>query len=258
MPGTRDSRQVQWLRVAGDSVALKEKKELAISGKKMDSVREETNAVSGTYGHERAKSTPKTAPSSEPPTPRGWSASRKKKPQMQKPVWEDQSTAVQKTSWKVLALNYLVTIGILPNGSLKSQNRAVNSAQSAHFRTGRLRNNQTKGRKKGGDKSAVALVKMYNSLGCVFQDTEPPESSSILRKGPKVLGPIRWVRPTKATQRHADIRENKGPSLNKIQVKLLHQRSPHAVQFEDRSQEDTEKTRAMRPRRRVETCQENS
>ena len=32
-------------------------------------------------GHERAKSTPKTAPSSEPPTPRGGSASRKKEPQ---------------------------------------------------------------------------------------------------------------------------------------------------------------------------------
>ena len=36
-----------------------------------------------------------------------------------------------KTSWKVLALNYLVTIGILPKVNQNSQNRAVNSAQSA-------------------------------------------------------------------------------------------------------------------------------
>ena len=35
----------------------------------------------------------------------------------------------------------------------------------------------------------------------------------------QVLGPVRRLRFTKATQRHADIRENKGPSLGKIQVK---------------------------------------
>ena len=31
---------------------------------------------------------------------------------------------------------------------------------------------------------------------------------------------------------------DEGPSLNKIQVKLPHQRSPYAVKFEDRSQEE--------------------
>ena len=44
-----------------------------------------------------------------------------------------------------------------------------------------------------------------------------------------------------ATQRHANIRENKGPSLGKIQVKVPHQRSPYALKFEDRSQEETER-----------------
>ena len=39
--------------------------------------------------------------------------------------------------------------------------------------------------------------------------------------------------------------------MNKIQVKLPHQRTTYA-EFEDRSQEETAKTRAMRPRRRVE------
>ena len=72
----------------------------------------------------------------------------------------------------------------------------------------------------------------------VEEDTEPPESLSISLKGTKVLGRVRRVRFTKATQRHADIRENKGPSLHKIQVKLPHQRSPHAMKFEDRSQEE--------------------
>ena len=37
-------------------------------------------------------------------------------------------------------------------------NRDVSSVQSAHSRTGRLKNNQTKSRNKGDDKSAVAIM----------------------------------------------------------------------------------------------------
>ena len=53
---------------------------------------------------------------------------------------------------------------------------------------------------------------------------------------------------------------NKRPSLIKTHVELPHQRSPHAVKFEDRSQEETEKQeRCARGDawRRVETGQEN-
>ena len=57
----------------------------------------------------------------------------------------------------------------------------------------------------------------------------------------KVLGPIRQVRFTKSTLRQASIQENKGPSLGKIQLNVPHQRSPHAVKFEDRSHEETER-----------------
>ena len=92
--------------------------------------------------------------------------------------------------------------------------------------------------KKGGDKSAVATVKDVRQLGCASQDVEPPESSTITRKGTKILGPIRRVRFSRAVLRPGNIRESKGPSLNEIQVKLPHQRSPYAVKFEDRSQED--------------------
>ena len=48
------------------------------------------------------------------------------------------------TSWKVLAPNRLVSIGILPNVNSIKMSRDVNSAQSAHFRTGRLRRVVTK------------------------------------------------------------------------------------------------------------------
>ena len=57
----------------------------------------------------------------------------------------------------------------------------------------------------------------------------------------KVLGPIRRIRFTQSTLRQASIREEKGPSLGKIQVKNPHQRSPYAVKFEDRSHEETER-----------------
>ena len=109
-----------------------------------------------------------------------------------------------------------MTIGILPNVNSMSLNRAVNSVINAHLHTGRLKVNLSKNRKKFGDKSAVALLKDVRQLGCVFQDTVPPESLSILRKSTKVSGSIRRVRFTKAAQRHANIRENKGPSLGKI------------------------------------------
>ena len=53
--------------MAGDEVALKEEKEVAISGKQKASVRRETSAVSGMrvmIVHQ--KPTPKTAPPSQP------------------------------------------------------------------------------------------------------------------------------------------------------------------------------------------------
>ena len=48
------------------------------------------------------------------------------------------------------------------------------------------------------------------------------------------------MRLRKATQLYANIREKRGPSLGKIQVKIPLQRSPHAWKFEDRSQEEIE------------------
>ena len=83
-----------------------------------------------------------------------------------------------------------MTSGILPNVSFLGQNWVVNSATSARLRTGRLRNNQVKKPNKGGDNSAVTRVKDVRPFGCVFEDTAPPTSSSILRKGTKALGPI--------------------------------------------------------------------
>ena len=93
--------------------------------------------------------------------------------------------------------------------------------------------------KKNGDKSAVAMLKSTRQLGCVFQDMEPPTSSSILRKSSNRLKPIRCVRFTKVVARHAKIRDQ-NPSLGMICPGDPHQRNPNAPKFEDRSQEATE------------------
>ena len=79
--------------------------------------------------------------------------------------------------------------------------------------------------KKNGDKSAVAMLKITRQLGCVFQDMEPPKSSSILRKSSNILKQIRCVRFTKAVLRHADIRDQ-NPSLGMICPGDPHQRNP--------------------------------
>ena len=93
--------------------------------------------------------------------------------------------------------------------------------------------------KKNGDKSTVAILKITRQLGCIFQDMEPPKSSSILRKRSNMLKPIRCVRFSEAVLRHADTRDQ-NPSLGLICPGEPHQRSPNAPKFEDRSQEETE------------------
>ena len=83
------------------------------------------------------------------------------------------------------------------------------------------------------------MLKSTRQLGCVFQDMEPPKSSSISRKSSKIRKPIQRVKFTKAVVRHADIRAQ-NPSLGVICPGDPHQRNPNAPKIEDRSQEDTE------------------
>ena len=93
--------------------------------------------------------------------------------------------------------------------------------------------------KKNGDKSAVATLKSARQLGCVFQDMEPPKSSTILRKSSDIRKPIRCVKFTKAVPRHADIRDQ-NPSLGIFAQANLISVTPNASKFEDWSQEETE------------------
>ena len=67
--------------------------EFAISGKQKDSVREETNAVSG---DEHVKSAPKKKLHPLSTNTKRKKCVEKKEPQRPEPVWEVQSTAVQR------------------------------------------------------------------------------------------------------------------------------------------------------------------
>ena len=99
-------------------------------------------------------------------------------------------------------------------------------------------------RRDSDDKNAVATVKSVSQLGCVSQDSDALVSQGgMSRRKPmqKVSAQILRVRFTKSTLRHASIREKEGPALGKINVKVPHQRSPYAMKFEDRSQEETER-----------------
>ena len=99
---------------------------------------------------------------------------------------------------------------------------------------------------KNGDKSAVVMLKSTRQLGCVFQDMEPPKSSSILRKSSNILKPIRCVRFTEAVVRHANIRDQ-NPSLGMICPGGPHQRNPNAPKFEGSVSRRGGMARAMCP-----------
>ena len=181
--------------------------------------------------HDREKSTPKAAPPSEPPTPRGRSASRKRRLRGRSQSGKSNRQRCKnflKCTCTELPCDYWHP----PECQLYKSKTGRKFGAECSFPHWKVEEQPNKRPKKGYDKSAV-VVKSVRQLGCVSQDAEPPEFVSISRKGTKVLGPIRRVRFTRAMLRHANIRESKVPSLNKIQVKSSHQRSPYAVKFED-------------------------
>ena len=143
----------------------------------------------------------------------------------------------RKTS-KELAQLHSVKNGILRSACSTSQKKDADLVKSALTHTARLTNSLARS-PKNGDKSAVAILKITRQLGCVFQDMQPPKSSSIFRKSSNIMKPIRCVRFTKAVLRHANIREQ-NPSLGMICPRDPHQRNSNAPKFEDQSQEETE------------------
>ena len=98
-----------------------------------------------------------------------------------------------------------MTIGILPITRVDKSESGCKFGEKYSLAHRQVEGQPSKKPKKDGDRNAVEKLKDARQFGCVFQDVEPPESSSILRKSPKVLGPIRRVRLSKAALPHANI-----------------------------------------------------
>ena len=149
-------------------------------------------------GHERAKATPKTAPSSEPPTPRGTSASRRRNLGGRSPSVKTNrqpcKNFLKGTCTKKKLCDYLHP----PECQFFKSESGCKFGTKCSFPHWNVEEQPNQRPKKGGDKSAVAIVKDVRPLGCVSQDTEPPDSATISREGTKILGPIRRVRFTRA------------------------------------------------------------
>ena len=82
---------------------------------------------------------------------------------------------------------------------------------------------------------------MHDNWVACFRTQSRQNIGRFLRKCTKVLRSIRLVRFTRAKQRLANIRESTGPSIGKVQLKVLHQRSLYSSNFEDRSQEEIDR-----------------
>ena len=85
-------------------------------------------------------------------------------------------------------------------------------------------------------KSSQRRLSDARQLGCVFQDMTT--SKFILRKSTELPKPIQRAKFKKAIARHTKIGDQ-NPSLGYICPGALHERSPNAPKFEDRSQEET-------------------
>ena len=132
-------------------MVLKEETEFAFSGKQKYSVREKIVAVSGTT---------KISVQNRHQNPK----------ESQRPNEVHLGSLLVNRAditSKVSARDHLVIMGIQPNVNSTKQNRDAHLVKSARKKP-----------KGDGDNNAVALLKDSRQLGCVFQDTEPPESSS--------------------------------------------------------------------------------
>ena len=218
-------------------MALTEVKECAISGQRKGSDREETNAVSGTKVRNMQNR------HQNPLLPLNHRQKR-----MVEILREERASEAgvhlgsqldnrAEITSKVSTRDHLVIFGILPyvNFTKKKRESGCKFENKCPFMQ-EVEDQISKKPKKDGDESAVAMLKDPRQLGLrisghraagIFTDFTEEHKRS--------WGPIRRVRFTKAAQRHANIRENKGPPLGKVQIKNPHQRSPYAPKFEDLS-----------------------
>ena len=165
-------------------MALREQMEFAISGKQKVSVRDQCNFWHD--NHDREKPTPKAAPPSEPPTPRGRSASRKWSPRGRSQSGKSNRQPC-KYFLKGTCTKSPCDYWHPPECQFYKSKSGCKFGAECSFPLWKDKEQPNKRPKKGGDKSAVAIVKDVRQLGCVSQDAEPPESVTFSWKGKKKM-----------------------------------------------------------------------
>ena len=91
---------------------------------------------------------------------------------------------------KELALTHSVKNGILRSARFTSQKKDAELVKSALRHTARLTNTPARNLKRMVRKVQWLFLKNTRKLCCVFQEMEPPKSSSLLRKGSNIPKPI--------------------------------------------------------------------
>ena len=182
------------------------------------------------------KPTPKAAPPTEPSMTRGRTASRKR------------SVGGRSQTGRILRQQCRYYLkGTCTRSPCEywhppiKLNRDAKQGRSVCSRTTTLKNNQEKAEKelpkrKKRRQGCCSYFENCTSIGLCLARLSAIRTSERREVSGKPGAECFGIN-SKATS----IRENKGPSLEKIQVKIPQQRSPYAMKFEDRSQEETER-----------------
>ena len=213
-------RQAPWSRIRGQNSVNKELQEIVGSGKPTGSLLKETIAVSVTISISVRKQHSRVLLRALLRGRMSEMRREPEVPEERVPVVECLDGPARFTS-KELATTRSVKSGTFPNACSTRPRVVVGLGKSAHSHIVRLMNSRLKGPKKNDDKSAVAMLKKGDwhesepvinyghdrpgqpgkkrdhelkrrpskrrssntrQLGCVFQDMEPPKSTTILRK----------------------------------------------------------------------------
>ena len=191
VPETEIMKETQWLRIRGHNSVDKELWKIVGSGKPTGSVPKETLAVSVTISISVQKQHSRILL-------RILSCNRMKRkrrePQVPEVPVEECFDGHARITSKELAPIHSVKNGILQNACSTSPRVDADLVKSALMRIAWLKNSLAEGLKRMVTKVQWLCWKSTRQLGCVFQDMEPPKSSSILRKSSNIRKPIRRVK----------------------------------------------------------------
>ena len=172
--------------------------------------------------------------------------------QVQKPVWEVQFPC--KYFLRGTCTKSLSEYWHPPECQFYKSESGCNFVAECLFPHWKVEEHPDRKPKHGDDKSASSLMKSVRQLSCVSQDNERPESAAILGRAHKC-----WDQSEEYDSRRLHCVKQ---TSEKIKVRRWVNRSQHSssaksLRYEDWGQISKRdcKTRAMRPRRRVGTCQ---